>query len=171
MTVLTCSSGLLLVLVLGQCLRRDGFAIGHAWKTDIDIHAKAASHPIESDLNVWLAKTRENRLSSYRIAIDVKRWIFLGETSKRLAHFVEVGLGFRTHCGSVGRSWELNVRENEVLLLSRHRVRVRRDREFSDCGDVTSGYRVGRNVLATAHEEKLSTPLSLALGCVEDRRI
>ena len=114
MAILAGAAGLLLVLVLGDGLGRNGFAIGHPRQAELDVDAEAAAHAVERDLHVRLAQSGEDRFAAAGVAREAQGGVFFHQPLQGGPHLVEVRLRFGMDRGRVGGAGELDARQGNL---------------------------------------------------------
>jgi len=75
--VLAATARLLDELALDLDQLPDRLAVGHLRRADIGFDAELALHPVDEDLEVELAHSRDDRLSRFLVRTDAERRIFL----------------------------------------------------------------------------------------------
>src|SRR3989338_2307880 len=115
-TELTTTTGLTHKLAFDFTALRDALTIGNLRLTDVGFNVELAAHAVDQDVQVQLAHTGDDRLTSLFISFDAERWIFLSKFAQSDTHFFLVVLGLRLYGNRNNRLREVHANQDDWLV-------------------------------------------------------
>src|SRR5438552_1922087 len=76
--------------MFNRCL--ECFLIGYLWCTLVHFHFKFSSHPVYNNFKMQFTHPTQDRLTSFFICFNTKRWIFFYQLTNSHSHFINVSL-------------------------------------------------------------------------------
>ena len=119
MTVLTRTTGLLLILVIHVSIALNGFLIRYLRSTNVCFHLKFTQQTVYNDIQVQLAHTCDNGLTSFLIRISPEGRVFFSQLCQCNTHLFLTSLGLRFDGQLNNWFWEFHgFQDNWVLFIT-----------------------------------------------------
>ena len=116
-SVLTTTTGLLLICLTQLNSLRDSLAVCHLRTTLVTLNFELTFQTVDNDLQVELTHTADDRLSGLLIGLNGERRILLCQLSQTYTEFVEISLRLRLYGNTDHRCRELDRLQYDRLVL------------------------------------------------------
>ena len=170
MTVLTATTGLLLILVIHVSFALNGFLIGYLRSTNVCFYLKFPQQTVNNDVQMQFAHTSDDGLTSFFVGISSKGRVFFCQLCQSDAHLFLTSLGLRFDCELNNRFWEFHGFQNDRILFVAEGITSCGILQTNSSSDITSIY--GFDILSVVgmHLKNPSHSFSVILGCVQHGR-
>ena len=168
---LAAPAGLLLVAVPSASFLADRLEVRHARLVKVDVHAEAALEPVDRDLDVDLAHSREELLARLRVTPQDERRVLLGEAPQRGADLLLVALRLRRDREAHHGLGEVDLRQLELAFRVEQQVTGRGLLQLRDGADVSLPELLRGVVVLALEDQQRAYALLRAGAGVHDSRI
>ena len=166
-TVLTGTTGLLLVFAVDVDFLGDGLLVGNLRRTYIGLDLELAEKTVYDDLQMELAHAGDQRLSGLLVGRHAERGILLSKLCQSLAHLVLTCFRLRLDRDFDNGLRELHGLQDYRMILIADRIAGRRDLETYGCRDIAGVHLLKLLALVRMHLQDTADTLLLVLGRVE----
>ena len=170
MTVLTATTGLLLILVIHVSFALNGFLIGYLRSTNVCFNLEFAKQTVYDNVQMQFAHAGDNGLTSFLVCPGTEGRVFFCQLCQSDAHLFLTSLGLRFDCELNNRFWEFHGFQNDRILFVAEGITGCGILQTNSSSDITSIY--GFDILSVVgvHLKDPSHSFSVILGCVQHGR-